>query len=106
MYIFLHKVQVMQGRDYMKLRGQSYPDVPGLIRSLVHPKHAMRIGNWNARILLSSGNIAQTAKEMSTKDFDIIGISETHYTRQGKMQLQDGRPWFILGGMTTFIERG
>ena len=54
--------------------GQSHPDAPGPARLLVHPKHAMRIGN-----------------------VDIMGISETHWIGQGKMQLRDGETMMYSG---------
>ena len=85
------------GRDLMKHRGQSHPDAPGPIRPLVHPKHAMRIGNWNVRTLYSSGNIAQATREMNKKNIDIMGISETHWTGQGKMTLQDDKTMIYSG---------
>ena len=40
--------------------------------------------------LYRSGNIAQEAKEMMRKGIDIMGISETHWTGQGKVQLAKG----------------
>ena len=49
----------------------------------------MKIGNWNVRTLYRSGNIAQVPREMTFKILDIMGISETHWTEQGKMQLTE-----------------
>ena len=83
-------------RDCVTRRGQSQPDAPGLTRSLVHPKHAMRIGNWNVRTLYRC-NVAQAAREMGKRDIDIMGISETHRTGQGKMQLKDGETMVYSG---------
>ena len=85
------------GRDCMTHRGQSHPDAPGPIRPLVRPKCEMRIVNWNVRTLYSSGNVAQAAREMSRRDIDIMGISETHWTGQGKMQLRDGETLVYSG---------
>ncbi|EDO33893.1 predicted protein, partial [Nematostella vectensis] len=55
------------------------------------------IGNWNVRTLYSSGNVAQAAREMGKRDIDIMGISETHWTGQGKMQLRDGETMVYSG---------
>ena len=84
-------------RDCMTRRGQSHPDAPGPTRSLVHPKHSVRIGNWNVWRLYSCGNVAQAAREIGKRDIDIMGISETHWTGQGKMQLRDGETMVYSG---------
>ena len=34
--------------------------------------------------------IAQVAREMAKRDRDVMGLSETHWTGQGKTQLQSG----------------
>ena len=57
------------------------------MRSLVHPKNVMKIGNWNMRTLYQSGNIAQGSFK---RDEEIMGISETHWTGQGKVVLEGG----------------
>ena len=50
----------------------------------------MKIGKWNVRTLYQSGNIAQASREMKKKGIDIMGISETHWTGEGKVVLQRG----------------
>ena len=60
------------------------------MRSLVHPKNVMKIGNWNMRTLYQSGNIAQASREMKKRGIEIMGISETHWTGQGKVVLEGG----------------
>ena len=40
----------------MTHRNQSQQDASGLIKSLIHPKYTMKIGNWNVRTLYRSGN--------------------------------------------------
>ena len=51
----------------------------------------MKIGNWNVRTPYRSGNIAQAAREITRRGIDIMGISETHWTGQGTMQLPGGK---------------
>ena len=63
----------------MMHRRQSQKDAPGLIGSLVHPKHTMRIGNSNVRTFYRAGNLDQVAKEMGKRGIAIMDISETHY---------------------------
>ena len=66
----------------------------------------MKIGKWNVRTLYRSGSIAQVAREMTSRNIDIMGISETHWTERGKMQLTEGlKPSFTPEEMTTIIEK-
>ena len=58
--------------------GQSQQDATELNRPLVHPKNIIELGNWNVRTLYRSGNIAQRTREMTSRNIDIMGISETH----------------------------
>lgn len=93
------------GRDYLAHTGQSYQDTSGPIRPMVHPKHAMTIGNWNARTNLHrSGNVAQAARDMNRRDVDIMGISKTHWIGQGKMQLRNGAT-IVYSGRDNNIHR-
>ena len=59
------------------------------IRTLVDPKKELNIGNWNVRTLYQASNAAQAAREMERLRIDIMGISETHWTGQGKMQIEN-----------------
>ena len=77
------------GRDSMTHGSQIQQDAPGLTWPLMHPKHTLNVGNWNVRTLDRSGNIAQVAREMKRNGIDIMGISETHWTGQGKVQLEE-----------------
>lgn len=52
----------------MMCGGQSQQDATELSRPLVHPKHIMKIGNWNVRTLYRSSNFAQVAREMSGRE--------------------------------------
>ena len=92
-------------RECVMMRGsQSRKDAPGLIGSLVHPRRDMKIGNWNVRTLHRTGNVAQVAREMGKRGIDIIGISETHWTDQGRVQLAGGET-IIYSGRDDNIHR-
>ena len=41
--------------------------------------------------------IAQVAREMTGRNIDILGINETHWTGQGKMQLTEGETIIYSG---------
>ena len=60
------------------------------IRTLAHPKHTIRIGNWNVRTLYQRSNAAQASREMRKKGIDVMGISETHWVGQGRVHLSEG----------------
>jgi len=75
---------------------QTQQDVPGPPRPL-HPNYKLKVGNWNVRMLYRSGNIAQAAREMKRKCIDIVGISETYWTGQGKVQLAEGETTVYSG---------
>ena len=59
-------------------------------RTLAHPKHTIRIGNWNVRTLYQGSNAAQASREMRKKGIDVMGISETHWIGQGRVHLSEG----------------
>ena len=87
---------------------QSQQDATELNRLLVHSKNIMKIGNWNVCTLYRSSNIAQVAREMTGRNIDIMGIHETHWTGQRKMQLTEGvnsRVNFTLEEMMSIIEK-
>ena len=73
----------------MTPRGSSREDASGPIR-LLHLNESMKIGNWNVRTLYQTGNIAMVSREMTKRGIDIMGISETHWTGQGKTELSEG----------------
>ena len=68
-----------------------------LIKPLLHPKYTMEIGSWNVRTLYRSANIAQAAREMKRRGIDVMGISDTLWTGQGKMQLTEGETFIYSG---------
>ena len=55
-------------------------------------------------MLYESGNIAQTTREMAKRGIDIMGISETHCTGYGRVQLQEGET-IIYSGRQDNIHR-
>ena len=87
-------------RDTMTRRGQSrqeHPDALGPNKPLLHPRNTMKIGNWNVRTLYTSGNLTLAAREMTTRGIDIMGISETHWTGQGRIELAEGETIIYSG---------
>ena len=50
-------------------------------RCLLKPKTIFRIGYWNVRSMYSVGTLAELTKEMDRYQLDIIGVSETRWTK-------------------------
>ena len=48
-------------------------------------------------ILYRSGNLTQTAREMTKRDIDIVSIGELHWTEQGRDQLAEGATIIYCG---------
>lgn len=71
---------------------------------MVHPKNTLKIGNWNVRTLYKAGNLAQAAREMNRRGISIMGIIETHWTGQGKLQIAEGET-IIYSGREDDIHR-
>ncbi|XP_060080646.1 uncharacterized protein LOC132560005 [Ylistrum balloti] len=88
----------------MTQEGESQEEILEQTRPLVHPKSTTKIGNWNVRTLYQNGNVAQVAREMTRRDTDIMGISETHCTGQRKIQIAEGET-IIYSGRDDNIHR-
>ena len=63
----------------------------------MHPKNKLKIGNWNVRTLNPDGNDEQVARVMRKMKIDIMGISETHWTGQGRLRLSNGESIIYSG---------
>ena len=50
-------VAVPYRRELMTHGSQSQQDASGLIKSLIHPKYTMKIGNWNMRNCIARGRL-------------------------------------------------
>ena len=61
-------VAVLHRGELMTKGSQNQEDASRLIKPLIHPKHIIKIGNWNVRTLYRSGNIARAAREMTRSE--------------------------------------
>ena len=85
-------IKVRSGDDVpscMMQLSESREEIQMPIRAIVHPKQELNIGNWNVRTLYQASNSAQAGREMERLKNDILGINETHWTGQGKTQIED-----------------
>ena len=63
----------------MTTLGKSLREALRRMESLVTPKCTTIIGNWNVRIIYTTGAATQVAKEMREYRIDLFGISECRW---------------------------
>ena len=87
---------VTRSRCTMTLGSQTRKEATEPTGSLVHPKNTLKIGNWNVRTLYRTGNLAQTAREISNSKRDEqernihYGYKRNTLSGQGKLQIVEG----------------
>lgn len=62
--------------------------------NILSAKKRERIGHWNVRTLYSTGKAFCLTKELKRLKVRICGISETHWTGQGKMSVNGYTIWY------------
>ena len=65
----------------------------------------LRIGLWNVWTLYEAGKLAQAAREMGRYSLHICGISETHWSQSGELNLSTGER-FVHSGHDEGPHRG
>ena len=65
----------------------------------------LRIGSWNVRTLYEAGKLAQAVREMGRYSLHICGISETHWSQSGELNLSTGER-FVHSGHDEGPHRG
>nr|XP_042907911.1 craniofacial development protein 2-like [Parasteatoda tepidariorum] len=89
----------------MKCRRESHLEPSMRKKSLMKPKHKLRIGAWNVRTMYQCGKSRQVSMEMDRYQLDILGISELRWTGFGK--IKTGSEQIILySGAEEKHERG
>ena len=68
----------------MTVCGESLREATHSKNTLFSTKELKRIATWNVRTLNTCGNLAQVIKEMDNYRIDVLGVSETHWTGNGK----------------------
>jgi len=61
------------------------------------PKQKIRVGSWNVRTMYQTGKLAQVVKEMDNYNLDILAVSESRWTGQGKKTLNTGHTIIYSG---------
>ena len=64
---------------------------------LLTPRTTIKIGTWNVRTMFEAGKAQQIANEMSRYKISLLGISETRWTKSGKLRLASGQTILYSG---------
>ena len=91
----LEEEESLLGR--MKLSGESLTKEPRERMDLQILRKISRIGTWNVRTMFQTGKTREVAKEFMTYKLDILGISETRWTGNGKNILNTGETVLYSG---------
>ena len=68
-----------------------------MIMGAVSAKTTTLIGFWNVRTMYEQGKMAQVIAEMKRYKLDILGISESRWTRSGRMKTGTGETILYSG---------
>ena len=64
---------------------------------LLTPRTTIKIGTWNVRTMFEAGKAQQIANEMSRYKISLLGISETRWTKSGRLRLASGQTILYSG---------
>ena len=57
---------------------------------LLAPRQLLRVGAWNVRTMYAEGHTEQVAREFRRMKLELLGISESRWTREGEERLETG----------------
>ena len=77
--------------------GQSQEEATAMIMGAVSAKTTTLIGFWNERTMCEQGKMAQVIAEMKRYKLDILGLSESRWTRSGRMKTGTGETILYSG---------
>ena len=64
---------------------------------LLTPRTTTKLGTWNVRTMFEAGRAQQIANEMSRYKINLLGISETRWTKSGRFPLASGQTILYSG---------
>ena len=64
---------------------------------LLTPRTTTKLGTWNVRTMFEVGRAEQIANEMSRYRINLLGISETRWTKSGRFPLASGQTILYSG---------
>ena len=77
--------------------GQSRKEVAVVTTGAVSAKTTSLIGFWNVRTMYEQGRVAQVIAEMKRYKLDILGVSESRWTKSGRMKTTTGETVLYSG---------
>ena len=73
----------------MKTHSQSRKETMCRKKSLLNPKHSVRIATLNVQTLNDTAKGVKLAREMDRYDIDVLGVAECRYTGSDRMRIED-----------------
>ena len=92
-------------RIRMTDNGQSRKEATVMTTGAVSVKTTALIGFWNVRTMYELGRMAQVIAEMKRYKLDILGISESRWTKFGRMKTTTGETVLYSGEKMIYITR-
>jgi hypothetical protein len=77
--------------------GESLREAQRPTRSFASSTTTLTIGHWNVKSMYRGGAVAQIGKDMDGYSLDIPGISESRWTRAGRMKVATGQTMIYCG---------
>ena len=77
--------------------GQSRKEAAVMTTGAVIAKTTTLIGFWNVRKMYEQGRVAQVIAEMKRYKLDILGVSESRWTKSGRMKTTTGETVLYSG---------
>ena len=81
----------------MNAGGESRKEAPSRMAGVLNAKISTKIGFWNVRSMFEAGKLAQVTNEMKRYQLDILGLSETRWTGQGRFRSVTGESILYSG---------
>ena len=77
--------------------GQRRKEAAVMTMGAVSAKTTTLIGFWNVRTMYEQGRMAQVIAEMTRYKLDILGVSESRWTKSGRMKTTTGETVLYSG---------
>jgi len=77
------RMEAVNDASFQNLQGRIVVDNSYTKNAILTPKVEMTIGCWNVRTLYSAGATQLLIQELNRFMWDLVGLSETHWTGAG-----------------------
>lgn len=92
---------------YMNVSSQSREEATDMTwKTLNTAKTKIHIGSWNVRTMYAAGKLAQITTEMNRYKLEILGVSESRWTKSGRITTASGETILYSGREDDIHEQG